>query len=352
MVLQLVVLDDGEKYEIAVSYSTIIGTGVLSLIICCARAFGVDDWACLVALCFTTSFNGIGVAIVATGAGRHTAHVSKPELATWFKLYYTCTCLSLVIAFAVKTSLLLYLRRLFPTSYIRRIVTGLLVFMTLITFPLAFADAFQCNPPRYVYELQFVTAQDRAQHCLPANVVYSIFLFQAILLLVIDITILLLPVPVVWSLKLKKGKGIVVLLVFVPGMCLPPPFLEDDPFMPLFAIAVIACIAPTLRFQSLEFLKTQDSDITCKRNHGSPQRFRAYWQSVEYNLGMIAGSLGCLQPLFRRIHAIGKTYLQSPRLPSYKLVDSTDWHQRPLRNQFRVQGDSILDTAREAEPDA
>ncbi|CAI0653322.1 unnamed protein product [Colletotrichum noveboracense] len=48
-----------EKYEIAVSYGTIISTGVLAILVCSTRlyvrkyvinAFGIDDWACLVGL--------------------------------------------------------------------------------------------------------------------------------------------------------------------------------------------------------------------------------------------------------------------------------------------------------------
>ncbi|KAI1157627.1 hypothetical protein F5B18DRAFT_665822 [Nemania serpens] len=326
-------LGDDERYEIAVTYGTIIGTGVLSLIICGARlltrasvirAFGSDDWACLVALVFTTFFNGIGVAIAANGAGRHGTHVLDSELALWFKLYYACTCLSLIIGLVVKASLLLYLRRLFPTPYLQRCIPGLLVFMVLITVSFVFVDAFQCNPPQYVYELQFVTAADKAQHCLPPNTVYGIFLFQAILLFIIDIIILLLPAPIVWSLQLRRGKGILVLLIFLP--------------------AIIACVAPALRFQSLNFLKTQDSDITY---HSASA---LYWQSIEYNLGMIAGSLGCLQPLFKRIGAVGRNYFENSkfRSSSCKLEEAHDW--LPRGSELRVQGDSILNTATTAQP--
>ncbi|KAI1358879.1 hypothetical protein F5Y08DRAFT_350401 [Xylaria arbuscula] len=334
-VFQLTGPGDDERYEVAVSYGTIIGTGALSLIICGARlltrasvirAFGIDDWACLVALVFTTSFNGIGVAIVANGAGRHVAHVSNLELALWFKLYYACTCLSLIIALVVKASLLLYLRRLFPTPYLRRYIPGLLIFMVLITISFVFVDAFQCNPPQYVYELQFVMSPDRAQHCLPANKIYSIFLFQAILLFIIDVIIFLLPVPVIWSLKVQRGKRVLVLLIFVP--------------------ATIACIAPLFRFRSLNFLKTQDPDITY---HSASA---LYWQSIEYNLGMIAGSLSCLQPLFKRIHAIGGNYRGNSKLcsSSYKLEEGHDW--LPKRSKLRVQGDSILNTTTTAQPQA
>lgn len=48
-----------EKYEIAVSYGTIIGTGVFAIVVCSTKlyirkfmlnSFGIDDWACLIGL--------------------------------------------------------------------------------------------------------------------------------------------------------------------------------------------------------------------------------------------------------------------------------------------------------------
>ncbi|KAI1427596.1 hypothetical protein F5Y12DRAFT_160654 [Xylaria sp. FL1777] len=326
-------LGGDETYEIAVSYGTIIGTGGLAIVVCGARlltratvirAFGIDDWACLVALTFTTTFSALGVAAVANGAGRHINHVLPSELALWFKFYYACTCLSLVTAFAVKTSLLLYLRRLFPTPFLKRYIPIFLIFMFLITFAFGFVDAFQCNPPHYIYDLKYVMDPDRVNHCLPADTVYGVFLFQAILLFIIDIIILVLPVPIIWSLKLQHGKGILALLIFVP--------------------AIVACIAPTLRFSSLAFLKSQDTDITY---HSASA---LYWQCIEYNLGMIAGSVGCLSPLFKRLGTIGKKHLTNPKLSSssYRLDDRNDWSPKKGSGN-RVQGDSVLYTARPQE---
>ncbi|RWA14076.1 hypothetical protein EKO27_g1045 [Xylaria grammica] len=325
---QSTALGDDERHEVALSYGTIIGTGALNLLICGGRlftrafvtkTFGIDDWACLVALAFTTTFNIIGLVIITVGSGRHVTHVSTPELTLWFKLYYTCTALSVFIALVVKTSLILCLRRLFPQTYIEKWTPAFLGAMVVITISFVFVDVFQCNPPKYVYELQFVMAPDRAKHCLPPNTVYNVFLFQAILFFTIDIIILLMPAPVVWSLNIRqRHKGLIVLLISVP--------------------AIIACIAPTLRFQSLDFLKSQDTDITF---HSASA---LYWQAIEYNLGMIAGSIGSLKPLFIRLGAIGRVYLAKAKLSSsYKLEESAHDDSLPKKSSaFRVQGDSVL----------
>lgn len=86
-------LDSDEQYVIALSYGTIVGTGLLALLVCGARlatrkfllkAWSADDWATLVALTITTAFNVIGVFVVVNGAGRHIQHVSPDHLKVWF----------------------------------------------------------------------------------------------------------------------------------------------------------------------------------------------------------------------------------------------------------------------------
>lgn len=77
------------------------------------------------------------MAVVYYGAGKHIQHVTADELKHWFmvrrllslpsrhrqevtnrclinQLYYVCICLYLSISFAVKSSILLFLRRVFP----------------------------------------------------------------------------------------------------------------------------------------------------------------------------------------------------------------------------------------------
>ncbi|KAI1302252.1 hypothetical protein F5Y03DRAFT_213250 [Xylaria venustula] len=326
---QATVLGSDEIHTTATTYGTIIGTGVLSLLVCglrlftrafVSRAFSIDDWACLIALAFTTAFSGLGIAATRNGAGLHITHVSNSQLALWFKFYYACTALSLINAALVKTSLLLSLRRLFPRTYIQRyhLPVIIITFMATFTVPFVFLDVFQCNPPAYIYDLKYVMAADSAQHCFPATTVYAIFLTQAVVTFTIDIILLILPIPVILGLQKTRGKWTLAGLIFVP--------------------ATVACIAPIFRFSTLEFLRNQDSDITY---HSASA---LYWQCIEYNLGMISGSLGLLKPLLRYVGWVKLENSNEHKVPSYLLVDKIYARPKQARSTIRIQGDSVLRT--------
>jgi hypothetical protein len=172
----------------------------------------------------------------------------------------------LSISLAVKSSVLLFMRRIFPTrklaqlvcllkvetpltrnrksAYIQRITMGLLIFLTLFTISGSFVAAFQCNPPKYSYDLTFLMAADRAEHCFPSDTSYNIFMYQAVLIFVCDIIIFILPMHAVYQLKMSRSKSVAILMIFGSG--------------------VVACIAPAIRFKSLQFYKSGSTDTTCK----------------------------------------------------------------------------------------
>ncbi|KXJ86612.1 hypothetical protein Micbo1qcDRAFT_219233 [Microdochium bolleyi] len=334
-------LSDRERTEIAISYGTIIGTGSLAILVCGMRlyvrkfikaSFGVDDWACLIALIIVTTFNGIGLGVIHYGAGKHMQNVAMEDLKYWFILYYTCICMYLSISFAVKTNLLFFLRRVFPNPYVQHTTLGMLIFLALFTISGTFAAAFQCNPPKYVYDIQYVLAPDRAEHCFDSQVSYSIFMYQAVLIFVCDIIMFLLPIPALLKLNLSASKRWVLVLVF--------------------ASAGVACIAPAIRFRSLEFYGKNSTDTTFDAAAS------LYWMAIEYNLGMVAGSLTSLRPLFARYGLFTIASDGSSRRGnegqrySYRLEDSpknsSGWGQK--RSYFkvggagRIQGDSVLAT--------
>ncbi|KAK1243314.1 hypothetical protein MKX07_003942 [Trichoderma sp. CBMAI-0711] len=324
-----------EKYEIAVSYGTIIGTGVFAIVVCSTKlyirkfmlnSFGIDDWACLVGLIFVTTFNGIGLAVVYYGAGKHIQHVTPDELKHWFMLYYVCICLYLSISFAVKSSILLFLRRVFPVPYVQWTTMILLVFFTLFTISGTFVAAFQCNPPKYTYDINFLMSPDRAKHCFPAMTSYGIFMYQAVLIFACDIIMFVLPFPALMSVQLNSRKSLALLAVFGSG--------------------VVACIAPAIRFKSLNFYKTGSTDTTFE---GASS---LYWMAIEYNMGLVAGSLPALRPLFSRLGMLGSSNDPASKdpnqfSPSYQLDDQNSKHwansRRTQASKNRFQGDSVLD---------
>lgn len=178
-------------------------------------------------------------------------------------------CIYLFISFAVKSSVLLFIRRVFPTGtfthllnplydveltrgpyrsdYIQHITLGLLIFITLFTISGSFVAAFQCNPPKYAYDLTYLMSPDRANYCFSTDTSYAIFMYQAVAIFCCDIITLVLPVPALLQLKISRSKSAALLVVFGSG--------------------IVACVAPAIRFSSLSFYKSGSSDMTCRLTH-------------------------------------------------------------------------------------
>lgn len=132
-------------------------------------------------------------------------------------------------------------------AYIQYTTLGLLIFLVLFTISGTVVAAFQCNsppPPKYAFELHFLLSPDRAKYCFSSDVVYAIFTYQAVLLFACDIIIFLLPFPALTKLHMGSAKKTALLLVFGSG--------------------AVACIAPAIRFQSIQFYKTGSTDTTCR----------------------------------------------------------------------------------------
>lgn len=102
-------------------------------------------------------------------------------------------------------------------AYIQYTTVGLIVFMILFSVSGSFVAAFNCNPPKYMYDIDFIMQPDRAEHCFAPMTSYGIFMYQAVLLFCLDIILLLLPLPALWSLTMSRGKGLVLFLVFGSG---------------------------------------------------------------------------------------------------------------------------------------
>lgn len=122
---------------------------------------------------------------------------------------------------------------------------AMLGFLVLFTISGTFVAAFQCNPPKYAYDLKFLMSPERVNYCFSNDVAYAIFMYQAVVIFVCDILTFLLPFPVLLKLQLSNSKRFALLGVFGSG--------------------VVACVAPAVRFRSLDFYKTGSTDTTCKQ---------------------------------------------------------------------------------------
>ncbi|EKG18705.1 hypothetical protein MPH_04051 [Macrophomina phaseolina MS6] len=138
-----------------------------------------------------------------------------------------------------------------------------------------------------------------------------------------DLAILVLPMPLLWKLNMKTGKKIAMVLIFGSGL--------------------IACISPMVRFSTLHYVTTGSFDITYSSTTS------LYWMSIEFNLGLVAGSLSSLRalPIFRGIRSTFSNYVKSDVYINSRSIEmdplgSSSQHRRKKR-RTRPMGESVLE---------
>ncbi|KAJ5967000.1 hypothetical protein N7501_003248 [Penicillium viridicatum] len=180
-------------------------------------------------------------------------------------------CLYLYASLSVKISLLLFLRRIFVKRWMNWLTMSMIIFQVVFSASGSFVLAFQCDPPRAAYDLSIPNPICYSQYKL-----FQITLYQAVLIFVCDVIILVAPLVVLCGLQLPTRKIIALMLIFGSG--------------------IIACISPVVRFSTLDYLRYGTTDLT----YDSASSL--YWMAIEFNLGLVAGSLSSLRPLpiFRR----------------------------------------------------
>lgn len=80
------------------------------------------------------------------------------------------------------------------------------LFLLIFTVSACIVDAFFCNPPRYVYDVDWVSRPDRAEHCLSDDVSYGILVYQGALSFLTDLAIFMLPIPALCRMTVSRGK--------------------------------------------------------------------------------------------------------------------------------------------------
>lgn len=88
----------------------------------------------------------------------------------------------------------------------------------MFTVSACIVDAFFCNPPRYVYDIDWVSRPDRPKHCLSDDVSYGLLVYQGALSFVTDLAIFLLPIPALYKMTTaSKGKYLALFTIFASG---------------------------------------------------------------------------------------------------------------------------------------
>ncbi|PYH84398.1 hypothetical protein BO82DRAFT_304497 [Aspergillus uvarum CBS 121591] len=239
------------------------------------KQFGLDDWLVLIALIGVDLFSALAYTITYYGLGEPLQNVSADQLVVFLTLEYASQCAYLVIAATVKASLLLFIMRLFPTRFVHLVGRCLLGVIAAFTFSGTLALVFQCRPVQAAYNKTLTHAT-----CYAPETSYAILMMQGVIMFVLDVIILVLPMRPIWQLQMPMKKRLLVL--------------------GLLCIGFTACVAALVRFSTLKFA----NDTT---NFTYSASMSLIWMEIEFNLGLMSGSLSSLRKLWGLRSLISKS---------------------------------------------
>ncbi|MCJ1429126.1 hypothetical protein MMC29_007039 [Sticta canariensis] len=235
----------------------------------CRASIQADDWMIIVALLLAAGEVSGGLVCVSFNGGKHSILLTNPKgfaksvLATEY--FYTSA-----IA-AVKISILLLYRRLFPNHRFRIILWSFGVFILTYSTVQLLVTLFQCRPIRGAWD-PFIRA-----NCIKLNLE---FMIMGSLNVATDVTTLCLPMPLLWRLKISIERRLQV--------------------MSMILLGGFVCIVSAYRVPKIGSLSLSDaawSDVDA-----------AVWGVVEVCVGIVSACLPTMRPLFNWVfHGFGAT---------------------------------------------
>jgi len=239
------------------------------------RNVGLDDYFMSLAMALAIAGEGLIWASTVYGAGRHMGDIPIEHISTALRINFISQPVYLIAICVVKLAVGSTLLRIASTSMYRRIILGIMGFMSFYTIGCFFTIVLQCTNIAALWDQEVAkTATCWSQQTLQAlsytNVTLNIltdFCFAVII-----------PVPLLWNLQLNKRKRASLLVAL--------------------GLGCFACAAAIAKIPSIvDYGKTGDwlwdSRDIC------------IWTVVECNVGIVAGSMPALRPLFK--HVLGST---------------------------------------------
>ncbi|KAJ5669587.1 hypothetical protein N7462_010657 [Penicillium macrosclerotiorum] len=249
------------------------------------RAFGWDDTLMVAALvlfltlgtcCLIGSMNGIGH----SQRDFKSLEVYKKALTWW----WLGQMLYLWASAVAKISIALALLRLTVKRIHRMILWGIIGLVIVIGLMFWLILLLDCQPISYFWDRVDPTASGT---CLAVDVLLGIAYLYSCLTIICDFTLGILPIILVWNLQMNRRTKIAV-----GG---------------ILSMGAVASVAVVIRLPFLRYYA--DSDFLYSTYQ------IAIWSIIETGLGIAAGSLITLRPLFRWLLDGSMSYGRNARSP-------------------------------------
>ncbi|KAJ5383993.1 hypothetical protein N7517_001904 [Penicillium concentricum] len=252
------------------------------------RAFGWDDALMVAALILFILLNVCGIIGTMNGVGHTRSDFTSTEIYKKALMWWWLGQMLYVWASAVaKISIAVALLRLAVEKSYRVILWSIIVIAIAIGLMFWLVLLFLCNPISYFWERVDATSTGT---CLPMSTVLDIAYFYSSVTICCDLSLGLLPAFLVWKLQMNTRTKFAVGGILGLGA--------------VAAVAVI-CRLPFLRFYPDDDFLYSTYQI-------------AIWSLIETGLGITAGSLITLRPLFQWLLDAHSTHNhKSPRQGMY-----------------------------------
>ena len=195
----------------------------------------------------------------------------------------------------VKLSIAVFLLRIAVENVHRRIIYFIMVLSTTGSAYFFFVCLFQCKPMSLFWD------QDQPGHCVPPIFIeISLYTYSG-LSSISDFTLGTLPIFIVWNLNMNTRTKISVALILSLGAL----YILTLPSMPSVANSRSGSVATIVRIPYIYQLALTDDFLYANTDV-------AIWSTVEPGLGITAGAMACLRPLFQKFLS-GSRFFASSR---------------------------------------
>ncbi|KAL5584033.1 hypothetical protein FOVSG1_015384 [Fusarium oxysporum f. sp. vasinfectum] len=284
-----------------IALSTIVVLARLYVRIFVIRNTGWDDGFMILSIALAWAGQGVVFAQLANGAGRHIGDVDRAIYMTGMKLSFISQPIYLIAICVVKLSVGCALLRIVSTKFYRWLILSIMGFMAFYTIGCFFTIIFQCSDIRVLWDNSVPST------CWPQKTLQGLSYTNSALNIITDLLFaIIIPTPMLWNLNV--------------------PFRTRLTLIGILGLGILACAAAFVKLGYITNYGKLGDWLWDSRNI-------TIWTSVELNVGIIAGSLPCLRPLFRRFlgSTHGKSSKKTPTMGATNygrgtLRSGSNWH--------------------------
>ncbi|KAF9879174.1 hypothetical protein CkaCkLH20_03407 [Colletotrichum karsti] len=245
------------------------------------RNFGIDDALMTFSVLISVAGGAVMIPQVRNGAGRHRGDVEEDVFGLGVKLNFVTQLLYLCGICNVKLSVGCSLLRIASKNVYKQVIMCIMTFMTLYTSACFITVLAQCTDIRVLWDKSVDSV------CWPVEVLQGLGYANVTINILTDLLFATIPIPMLWRLNIHRRARISLVVILGLGV---------------FACAA-ACVKSVyiVNYGKLGDVLWDSRNITI-------------WTVAEMNIGIVAGSLPTLRPLFKRF--LGSTYGKASKSPA------------------------------------